>query len=398
MVQVGPYTVDELRAETRGCSERIHLNNAGAGLMPNTVVQAIRDHIELEARIGGYEASDHRGEAIDACYMAVGRLLAAAPSSIAFVENATVAYAQALSAIPFQAGDAVVTSQNDYISNQIMFLALTRRYGIEVVRAPEHPDGGFDPEGTCRLIRSREPVLVAMTHIPTNSGLVQPVGTLAEACREVGAWYLVDACQSLGQMPLDVDEIGCDFLSATSRKFLRGPRGAGFLYISERALDAGLEPLYVDMRGADWTGPDTYEPRPTARRFENWEFAYALVLGTGEAARLARSLGLDAIRARSWALAAEAREGLSAVGGATVLDRGAQRSAIVTAHLAGWSPEELHQELFRRGFNTSVTRREYAQIDFAEKGFDWAIRLSPHYYNTEDEVSAFVAAIADLSR
>jgi len=139
-------------------------------------------------------------------------------------------------------------------------------------------------------------------------------------------------------------------------------------------------------------------PRPTARRFENWEFAYALVLGTGEAARLARSLGLDAIRARSWALAAEAREGLSAVGGATVLDRGAQRSAIVTAHLAGWSPEELHQELFRRGFNTSVTRREYAQIDFAEKGFDWAIRLSPHYYNTEDEVSAFVAAIADLSR
>ena len=398
MSHVGPYSVAELRADTPGCSERIHLNNAGAGLMPGSVVQAVLDHVALESRIGGYEAGDARAEAIDACYSAVGALLGTAPRNIAFVENATVAYAQALSAIPLEAGAVIVTSQNDYISNQIMFLSLARRFGVEIVRAPEHPGGGFDPQGTRELIRELKPALVAMTHIPTNSGLVQPVAALGPACREVGAWYLVDACQSVGQMPVRVDELDCDFLSATSRKYLRGPRGAGFLYVSDRALAAGLEPLYLDMRGADWTAPDTYEPNPGARRFENWEFAYALVLGTGEAARLAESIGLEAIRQRSWGLADQARLGLEAINGASVLDRGDRRSATVTVHLQGWEPEDLRGELSRQGFNTGITRRSYAQIDFAEKGVDWAIRMSPHYYNTEEEVAAFVTAMEDASR
>ena len=398
MPSVGPFTVQELRAETPGCAERTHLNNAGAGLMPSAVVRAIREHIELEARIGGYEAAEDQAEAIEACYTAVAGLLGATARNIAFVENATVAYAQVLSAVPFQPSDVIVTSRNDYISNQIMFLSLARRHGIELVRAPEHPRGGFDPEATRRLIRERSPVLVAMTHIPTNSGLVQPVETLSDTCREVGAWYLVDACQSVGQMPVDVEALGCDFLSATSRKFLRGPRGAGFLYASDRALEAGLEPLYVDMRGADWTAPDRYEVQRTARRFENWEFAYALVLGTGEAARLAQAVGLEAIRDRSWGLAARCRLELEGVDGATVLDRGEHKSAIVTVHVAGWEPDALRQELSRRGFNTGVTRREYAQIDMSEKGYDWAIRVSPHYYNTEDEVSALVSALKELVR
>lgn len=388
--------VRRLRADTPGCAERIHFDNAGAGLMPRSVLDAVREHLELEARIGGYQASDERAAAIEASYDDVARLIGAQPRNIAFVENATVAYAQALSAVELASGDVVVISENDYISNQLMFLALARRTGIELVRAPESEAGGFDPERTRELIAERRPRLVAMTQVPTNSGLVQPVEELGAVCREAGAVYLIDACQAVGQMPVGAPALGCDFLSATSRKFLRGPRGAGFLYVSDRALDAGLEPLFIDMRGAEWTGPDTYRPVDSARRFENWEFAYGLVLGTAAAARLACEIGLDAIRERSFGLAAYARERLSDVPRARVLDRGERRCSIVTVHVEGQEPDALHAKLHALGFNTTVTRREYAVLDMERKGVTWAIRMSPHYYNTREEVDAFVKALAEL--
>jgi selenocysteine lyase/cysteine desulfurase len=394
------FSINELnclRADTPGCAERIHLNNAGAGLMPAPVLRAITEHLELESRIGGYEAADACAAAIGDAYAAMAALLGCAPRNVAMVENATVAFQQALSAIPFERGDVILTSVNDYISNQLMFLSLARRFGVEVVRAPEAPEGGVDVKALARLVRERRPRLVSLTHVPTNSGLVQPVESVGRVCREHGVWYLVDACQSAGQLPLDVNAIGCDFLSATSRKFLRGPRGAGFLYASDHALAAGLEPLFVDMRGAQWQAADRYQAESTARRFENWEFAYALVLGTGEAARYALGIGIERIAQRTTALAAQLRGQLAAAG-LRVLDRGTERCGIVTVAIPGHDAEPFHGELQRRGINSSISRREYAVIDFAQKGVEWALRLSPHYYNTEDELQRAVSTILALSR
>jgi len=215
-------------------------------------------------------------------------------------------------------------------------------------------------------------------------------------CREHGVWYLVDGCQSAGQLPLDMKAIGCDFFSATSRKFLRGPRGAGFLFASDRALQAGLEPLFVDMRGAHWKEADRYEADATAKRFENWEFAYALVLGTGAATRYALQIGIERIAERITALAALLREQLTAAG-FRVLDRGARRCGIVTVEIPRRNSEEFHRLLEQRGINSSISRREYAVIDFAEKGVEWALRLSPHYYNTEDEIHQALLAVRELA-
>ncbi len=395
-----PFSADELtrlRADTPGCAERIHLNNAGAGLMPAPVLRVVTEHLELESRIGGYEAADARAAAIEDAYAAVATLLGCAPRNVAMVENATVAFQQALSAIPFERGDVILTSVNDYISNQLMFLSLAKRFGVEVVRAPESAEGGVDVDALARLVRERRPRLVSLTHVPTNSGLVQPVEAVGRVCREHGVWYLVDACQSAGQLPLDVNAIGCDFLSATSRKFLRGPRGAGFLLASDRALAAGLEPLFVDMRGAQWQEADRYQTEATAWRFENWEFAYALVLGTGAAARYALAIGLDRIAQRTTALAEQLRAQLAAAG-FRVLDRGSQRCGIVTVAIPAHDAESFRSELQRRGINSSISRREYAVIDFAQKGVEWALRLSPHYYNTEDELHGAVTAIVEIAR
>jgi selenocysteine lyase/cysteine desulfurase len=226
--------------------------------------------------------------------------------------------------------------------------------------------------------------------------LVQPVEAIGELCAGSGVPYLVDACQAVGQLPVDAEALHCDFLAASARKFLRGPRGIGFLFVSERALEEQLQPLYLDMLGADWVGPDRYQPREDARRFENWEFPYALVLGMGVAIEYAMDVGVEVARNRSWRLAQTLRDALAGVRGVRVLDRGPELCAIVTVVVEGYTADALVEELRIQGINTSALDRVSAVIDLDEKGVSSALRLSPHYYNTESEVRAAVAAIRSV--
>jgi selenocysteine lyase/cysteine desulfurase len=385
------------RATAAASAGRIHLNNAGASLMPQPVIQAVTDHLRLESELGGYEAADAAASDIEAAYESVARLLGAQPRNVAFVENATAAYAQALSAFDFEPGDAILTSTNDYVSNQLAFLSLARRRGVRVIRAADLPEGGIDPAAVRDIIGRDRPRLVAVTWVPTNSGLVQPVGEVGAACREAGVPFLVDACQAVGQLDIDVDGIGCDFLSATARKFLRGPRGAGFLYVADRVLDGPQAPLYIDLRGARWTGPDTYEPEATARRFENWEFAWALVLGTGAAARYALDVGVAAAGAYAAALAEQARQLAGSLPGARVLDQGTRRAAIATVAFAGHDAATIVERLREQAINIGQTRRDYAVIDLDRKGVSSALRISPHYYNDQRDIETLASALEEFA-
>jgi selenocysteine lyase/cysteine desulfurase len=390
--------IQRLRSDTPGCEERIHLNNAGSALMPNPVLRAIQDHIGLESRIGGYEAADARQEAVQAAYRSVAELIAAQPRNIAFTENATAAFSQALSSIPFERGDVILTTRNDYASNQIQLLSLQARLGVKILRAVDRSEGGVDVQAMAELIHRHRPRLVCVTHVPTNSGLVQDVPAIGALCRDAGVLYLVDACQSIGQLPIDVADLQCDFLSASARKYLRGPRGSGFLYVSDRVLNQGLEPLFIDMRGADWIAENRYRAMPDARRFENWEFAWALVLGTGEAARYASAVGLGLIQRRVLALATRLRQGLSSIEQVSLLDRGTELCGIVSAAIHGRDPAALVTALRHRRINTSAQIREYALIDYDQKRVAAALRISPHYYNTEEEIDQAVRAIRQLVR
>ena len=388
--------IRRLRAETPGCEHRIHLNNAGSSLMPLPVITALRDHIDLESQVGGYEAEAARADAVSAAYVAVARLVGAQPRNIAMTESATISYTQALSSILLESNDVILTTRNDYISNQLHFLSLQKRLGVRVVHAPDSAEGGVEVSAMADLIRQLRPKIVCVTHVPTNSGLVQDVGAIGEVCRSEGVWYLVDACQSVGQMPIDVSGIHCDFLSATARKFLRGPRGAGFLFVSDRVLDAGLEPLFIDMRGADWTAAGEYRPSRNARRFETWEFAWALVLGTGAAAAYANDLGIDKIRHRVRMLAERLRVGLDELAGVRVLDRGRECCAIVSVWLGGRDPAQVMKVLRTKSINTTAQIRAYAVRDSDAKGVDASLRLSPHYFNTEEEIDRALAELKDV--
>jgi selenocysteine lyase/cysteine desulfurase len=388
--------VARARAETPGCGEVLHFNNAGAALMPRPVLEAVQGHLGLESRIGGYEAADRERERWERSYDAIAALLGCRRDEVAVVENATRAWDMAFYAVPLARGDRVLTPQTEYVSNYLAFLQVSRRTGAKVEVVPSDGSGQLDVAALERMMDERVR-LVAVTHVPTNGGLVNPVEAIGKVVKGWGALYLVDACQSAGQMPLNVDAIGCDMLSATGRKFLRGPRGTGFLYVRRAAMDR-IEPPFVDLHAARWVAADRYEWRSDARRFENWETNYATKIGLGVAVDYALGWGLGAIRERAFGLAALLREKLAAIPGVVVRDLGREKCAIVTFTVEGRAPVAIRDSLRARGVNVSVSLLEYARLDMEARGLEQMVRTSVHYYNTDEEVERFCGEIAALAR
>lgn len=386
----------QLRAETPGCSTKIHFNNAGAALTPAPVIKVIQDYLTEESMTGGYETAALHEASVSRFYSGAARLLHCEARNIAFTSSATNSFARALSCIPFKTGDVVVIANEDYSSNQIAFLSLQQRLGIRLLRAASLPEGGVDADDMERLIRKHRPALVSLTHVPTNSGLVQPVAAIGRVCREMDITYLVDACQSAGQMPLDVQEIQCDFLCATMRKFLRGPRGAGLLYVSDRVLAKNqATPLFVDMQGATWTEKDVFVPAADAKRFQDWEQNYALILGSMAAIDYALEVGLENIAERNKLLCAELRPALAALPGVQLLDKGRELCSIITLSIAGADPQHLLNTLRAKNINTAISGYAGALIDFDSKHVKWALRISPHYYNTSEEIAVLLKELSD---
>ncbi|MEV8508695.1 aminotransferase class V-fold PLP-dependent enzyme [Actinoplanes sp. NPDC051475] len=378
--------IDVVRArhETPGCATVTHLNNAGAALPPAVVTDTAVDHLRREAAIGGYEAAAEAAERVEGVYRSLARLVGCAPDEIAVVENATRAWDMAFYAFAFRPGDRILTTRAEYASNVIALLQVARRTGavVELVDDDEH--GQIDVADLARRLDDTVK-LVALTHVPTSGGLVNPAAEVGRLTRAAGVPFLLDACQSVGQLPIDVAEIGCDLLSATGRKFLRAPRGTGFLY-ARRDLAQQLEPPLLDLHAASWPAPDRYEIRPDARRFETWETNYAAKLGLGAAADYALSWDAAAVTERITALAAGLRERLGALPGVSVHDRGAQLGGIVTFTIAGVEAAEVQRTLRAADINTSVSSADYAQWHLRSRGLPDVVRASVHYYNTEEEL------------
>ncbi|MCI0430497.1 MAG: aminotransferase class V-fold PLP-dependent enzyme [Rhodospirillales bacterium] len=385
-----------VRADTPGIATVLHLNSAGAALPPRPVTEAVIAHLRREAEIGGYEAAEEAEEALEHCYDSIAQLLNCAREEIAFMENATRAWDMAFYAFPFGAGDRILTGRAEYASNYIAFLQVARRTGAKIEVIPDDEHGQISIPALERAIDERVK-LIAVTHVPTNGGLVNPVAEIGRMARGTGVPFLLDACQSAGQLPLDVERIGCDLLSATGRKYLRGPRATGFLYV-RRALIERLEPPFLDLHAATWTGPDRYEIRADARRFENWESNVAGKIGLAVAIDYALAEGLHAIAARVQRLGADLRDMLDAIPGVTVRDKGLERCGIVTFTAESIAAEELKAALARRRINTSVSTMAATRLDMAERGLTAVVRASAHYYNSEEELERFAAAVADLVR
>lgn len=381
------FDVARARRDTPGCTSVIHLNNAGASLVPAPVLDATIEYLREEARAGGYEAAAAAADAIDGVYASAATLLDCRPDEIAVVDSATRAWAMAFYSVPFQRGDRILTSTAEYASNYISYLQLAQRFDLTVDVVPNDESGQISITALENMIDERVR-LISLTHIPTNCGLVNPAVEVGRVARAAGVLYLLDACQSGGQIPLDVDEIGCDMLSITGRKYLRGPRGTGLLYVRREVLEE-LTPPMLDLRAATWTSRDTYQLAPGARRFETWEYNYGAKLGLGAAINYAMAWGVPNIQVRINELADELRVRLSGLPGVDIRDVGAQRCGIVAFTVAGAAPMEVKESLASEGINVSVSRAPSTRLDMEARGLEAVVRASVHYYNTNRELEEF---------
>lgn len=390
--------LDAVRNDTPGCKHVIHLHNSGTSLMPAPVIEAVKNHLDLEARIGGYEAGTRAVDRIDGAYSSVARMLNCDTDEIAMVESATVAWNRCFLALTanFSAGDRILTGQAEYASNYIAMLQLAERNGVVVDVVPDDAHGSLDVAALESMIDDRVK-LIAVTHVPTSGAQVNPAAQIGAVANRCEIPFLLDACQSAGQMPLDVQALGCDALSATGRKYLRGPRGSGFLYI-KRDLANRIEPPDLDLHGAKWTGLDSYEACAGARRFEYFEGSIGNRIALGAAVDYAMRVGLDAIWERVQYLGDGLRQRLSEVPGVTLRDIGKIKCGIVTFTHDSLEPDVIGGRLRIKGINVGKSEVHSTRHDLQGRGIAELVRAPVHYFNTDEELDTFVEELKRLDR
>ncbi|MGB0112195.1 MAG: aminotransferase class V-fold PLP-dependent enzyme [Ilumatobacteraceae bacterium] len=386
--------VTAARDRTPGCESGgvVHLNHAGSSLPPQSVLDAQVGHLHEEARIGGYEAAAAAAGRRDAVYGSIARLIGAAPNEIARTEHATAAWNAAFWSVPMEPGQRIVVHDHEYGANIVAFLHAAETRGVVIDRVGNDASGAVDVDAVADRVDRGDVALVSLTHTPTNGGLVNPAVDIGRVTRAAGVPFLLDACQSIGQRDIDVDEIGCDMLSATGRKYLRGPRGTGFLYVRSELLDR-LSPSQPDHHGADLVAADRFELAGDARRFEYWEHSVAGWLGLGAAVDEALSLGTDRIETTVEQRAAQLRSMLTDIG-CTVHDEGIVRCGIVTMSMDGVDADDLRIRLSRHGVNSTTTMAGSSRWDVERRSLPTLLRLSVHYTTTDDEL----AQVVDLLR
>ena len=387
--------IEKIRAETPGIEFSTHLLACGSSLMPKNVVDAITQHTQLEALMGGYEAEAKKADELNNIYDIVAEHIGANSHEIALMENSTVAWSHAFYALPLNSGSKILTSEAEYAANYVAFLQRAKRDNLIIDIVPSDESGTLDINALESMV-DEEVGLIAISWIPTNGGLVNPAERVGKIAKKYNIPYLLDACQAAGQMSIDVEKIGCDFLAATGRKFLRGPRGTGFLYIKDKWLSI-IEPVMIDHFGAPWVSKNTYELRKDARRFETWENSYALRIGLGEAITYAEEIGIDLIHERVQLLARLNRKLLSEVKNVQVRDIGTEQCGIISFSIEEEKdPKKIVNQMSEAGFTIGSVDPESTLIDSEKRNLPTLLRMAPHYYNTEEEIEKAVKQISLL--
>jgi cysteine desulfurase/selenocysteine lyase len=386
--------IEKLRTDTPGCQSVLHFNNAGAALSTSNVTNAVKEHIDLELTIGPYEAAKININKTEKIYAAAANLINCEPTEIAFSENATRAWDMAFYSLQFKKGDRILTGRCEYGSNYLAFLQMAKRAGVTIQVINDDQNGRIDLTDLKKNIDDRVK-LIAITHIPMQSGLINQVAEIGKIANNNHILYLLDATQSIGHIPINVQEIGCDFLSATGRKYLRGPRGTGFLYARQSTIEK-CDPPFIDLHSAQWTDDNQYTLHPNAQRFETWEQNLAAKIGLGIAIEYANNIGMPTIWDRIQQLASQLRTQLGTIAAVELYDNGIHKCGIVTFSVKNKSVSEMHQALEKLKINTSIILQKNARLDMGKRKLPELLRASVHYYNTEEEVNRFCVALQSL--
>jgi len=393
-IALSQQEIQQLRAETRGTTERIHFNNAGASMPPDAVVDTMVKYLQEEATFGGYETEAKYIGELEHTYELIAKLINAGTDEVAIVENASKGWGLAFHGLTFKEGDEIITSEMEYVSNLLGFLNAKKSYGAVVKVIPNDDEGNLSVAALENAISSKTK-LIAITHVPSTSGSMTPVVEIGKVARKHNILYLVDACQAIGQCQVDVKEIDCDMLAVTGRKYLRGPRGTGFMYVRKSVQDQ-LKVTIMDDHATEWVTTDDFKLRDDARRFELYEKNRALTLGLNKAISYALNVGIDRIWQRIQLLSGSLRQQLNSIDGITVYDKGSQLSGIVTFSVAGLGSADVKKKLAEKHINVSVGKAVSTLLYMNRQQLKTVIRASVHYYNTEEELTILCNALVDI--
>lgn len=372
-----------------------HFNHSGASLASTAVLTQINAHLAAEASCGPIEAGIAATPLLEDLRQSVAQLLNAHCSEVAFTSSAAASWGLAFSALPaFKPGDRILMGRHEWGGNMATMHATARRCGASLEVIPCDPTGAVSTDALRQMLDSRVK-LVSLTWCPANGGLVNPAAQIGSICRAAGVPYFVDAGQALGQLCVDVRELQCDVLTGAGRKYLRGPRGTGILYLRREFIPA-LMPAYLDVRSAPWH-EGAFHIREDAQRFEAGEVPIALLLGLKAAVESTLALGVSTIRARIKMLAEELRARLSDLRGVRLLDLGHQHSGLVSFNIDALPADEVRRRLLQQGFNVAANLSGYTPLDMTTRRLASVVRASVHVFNTEDEVDRLVKAIRDIA-
>ena len=387
--------IEKIREQTLGCKKAVHFNNAGSSLPPKCVTDVVINYLVDEGLTGGYETFEKQLTRLEKVYDQVSGLINAEREEIALMESATTAWNSIFYSLNWKKGQVVLTGQTEYASNFISYLKLEKEKNIIIEVLPQSSEGEVCLKALEKRLQQGGVTLISLSHIPTNGGLIQPVSRIGDLAQKYKTLFLLDACQSIGQCPLDVKEINCDFLTATGRKYLRGPRGTGFLYVKKKHF-SWLNPFTLDLYSANLTSKKTYEIRKDARMFESWESSPALRLGLGMACEYAKGLDISQTFKRIQKLGQELRVELEKIEGCQVHDIGKEKGGIVSFSLRGKDPTKIKGELSKKNINVSISYKTSTFWDMEERGLGDILRASVHYYNTKEEILTFVGFLKGL--
>ncbi len=387
------------RRRTPGATHRAHLNHAGAALPTRETLDAVIGHLEGEALVGGYAAAAAAADRLAAVRTSAADLLGAEPHEVAIVGSDTQAWTKAFWGFVLAGGidprQRVLVDRIVYVSHHMAILAASRHVGFGVDVVASEPDGTLDLGALADELDRGDVGLVTATHVGTHRGSVNPVAEVGVRAAAAGVPFFLDACQSVGQLAVDVGEIGCDVLTATGRKWLRGPRGTGVLVVRD-AMIGRCEPPGLDAHSASWVGDDRVELAPTAARFEEFEVPYAAQLGLGVALDHLRTLGIGVVEAHLTAQAETLRRDLSGIEGVEVVDGGRRRSSIVTFTVDGVDPPAVVAAAEAAGVAIGVSSTEHARLDMVATGHDRVVRVSPHYVNDAEDLARLLDVVSGL--
>lgn len=389
-----PETIKQVRSQTPGLKGRIHFDNSGSALMPLPVIETLLQAIERDAAVGGYVAQEQQAAAMEAGYSSLARLLGGKITDYAFVGSAVDGWTKAFYSLPLRTGDNIVTAYNEYCSNYIAYLQVKKNRGVEIRVARQSPSGGVDLEHLQSLVDDRTK-LISLSHMPSSSGEINPVEKVGEIARAAGVLFQLDACQSVGHVRVDVDRIGCDIMTGTSRKFLRGPRGIGFLYANAKAR-AVMEPVVLTNQSAEWTSATTYTLRQDARVFEAWERSVSNQLGFSAAIDYLLELGVSAATAEIAKNASYLRGRLPDIKKINIECPPGATSAIITFNVFGYSPQEVKSAFEQQNIAVQTASVVHTRLDLEERGIASAVRVSPHYYNSQEDMDILLTALEAL--